>query len=285
MAAFAGLLFLISIVMLPVGLIKPTWALPQQISKQPTRKLIASIYGGLAFLSILLAGLTVKPEEKSTSTATISSSPEVASSSTAPEAPASPQQAEVSTASKSAESPAASPKAAPVQASPAPASPQIVASEDKEKAITYARNGAGLGDTKANFEKVYGKNSGTEDSGRYQNDYVQTQYLYGVVHNVGVQFGKSSEQRRSIEASEMAAQPFLPDDATRIKAWEHDAQQYVIEYHSNKLANAYPAEMRKWLWEEDGVKPGTIVVILTHDEANPNSTFSVIVSPGDPNNI
>ena len=174
------------------------------------------------------------------------------------------------------------PPAPSVSLSPSP-SPTPSASVVPEQ---ISGTGAGLGDTREGFEKRYGSSaSSNKESGRYMNDLVQADYADDRIHTISLNSRKTDTNKSGMtreEAIELA-QPYFPDDAVKIKEWQSSSNEYAIHYESKKLANVFSSKWQEVFWGE-GVKPGSFLVILTHEEGNQDDVFSAIISAGDPDN-
>lgn len=258
MLGFATVLFLVSPIAFLVGLVNPRWVL---LGNKRTRLKSSAVYSGVFVASLVIAAFTVPTETKQAD--------QPAYQPSAPNVPA-PQ-------------PSISPQIQKPLPSPL-TQPSVLASPQMSERISL--NGAGLGDTREGFEGVYGRNiSDNREFGRYQADYVHASFAEDAVVSIQLQFGKTDKNRRTKGEAVDLARVFLPSDAVKIKEWQPESEpnSYAIHYESQKLASAFPQKWQEVLWE-DGVKPGSFLVILSHDEGNTDSVFSVVVSAGDPNN-
>ena len=117
------------------------------------------------------------------------------------------------------------------------------------------------------------------------NDLVQADYADDRVYSISLgsrKTGTDKSGRTKEEAIELA-QPYIPDDSVKIKEWQSSSNEYAIHYESKKLANVFSTKWQKVLWDE-GVKPGSFLVILTHEEGNKDDVFAVIIAASDPDN-
>jgi hypothetical protein len=260
MLGFATVLFLVSPIAFLAGLVNPKWVL---LGNKRTRLKSSIVYSGVFVASLILTAFTAPTETKQADRSVPQLSP-----------------SNVPTLQ-----PSISPEAQTQQPSPSPLSqPSVLASPQTTKRISVT--GAGLGDTRGSFEKVYGHSIGdNRDFGRYQADYVHASFAEDTVMSIQLQFGKTDKNRRTKGEAVDLARVFLPGDAVKVKEWQPESEpnSYAIHYESQQLANAFPKEWQEVFWE-DGVKPGSFLVILTHDEGNTDSVFSVSVDAGDPNN-
>lgn len=267
MFVLAALLFSLSPVALLVGLINPRWVL---LGENPTRIKSSAVYSGVFVISLVVAAFTVPPETKQADRSV--------------DQPTQPSVKASTTPKVSAPEPSISPEAQVQKPSPSPLTqPSVLVSPQTTERISV--NGAGLGDTREGFEKLYGRNiSGNRELGRYQGDYIHSSYADEKIMSVALQFGKTDKKRRTKQEAVELAKAFLPSDLTRIKELQLRPDSFAIHYESQKLASAFPRNWQEVFWE-DGVKPGSFLVIFAYDNGNPDSVFSVDIVAGDPSNL
>jgi hypothetical protein len=266
MAALFLLVFIAAIPVWLLGMIQPRWVVPQAISQSPTRRVVNTLYGSVTGASLLLFIILGRPSDDTVVDSTASSSSPESIEPSAPSESSAPTDSQIEETNEGMDS------------------TDSDAATEETTAIAYATNGAGLGDSAQDFESVYGSNNGTSEQARYRNDYLLVFYGDGQAANILLQFEVTPEPRRSLSDALNAARPFLPSDAVQIDEWQEDNYQYVVQFESTLLADAYTPEWRDVFWGE-GVNPGSIVVIFNHDDFDKNSVFAVIVAPGGPDNI
>ncbi|NEP13846.1 MAG: hypothetical protein F6K14_27320 [Symploca sp. SIO2C1] len=154
---------------------------------------------------------------------------------------------------------------------------QVSVSPEASKPIS--RNKAGLGDLRANFETVHGFNSGDDKSGRYKNDYINVAYDHGVAYYISLLFEQTNKSKRSQNEALSLAMSFIPDDSVKIKELPARENVYLVYFESQKLADSMPEEWHQLFW--DGVKPGSFLMILNHEDGNPDAAFAVTVAAGN----
>lgn len=269
-AAIAAVIFLLSPIPFTIGLFKPQWVLR---GRNRTRRKSAIVYLAIFVTSFVVVAITAPPAPKQTTVPT----PQLSTSNSQPSAQ------EVTPLVLPSPLPSAStPSIEPSLSSPSPAAQPSV-STPSQPPNRISANGAGLGDTRQNFEKVHGANFNNKpgaEIGRYENDYLQLLYADDVVRSVGLQFGKTPQPHRTRTEALQAALEFLPSDAVKIKEWQPKSNGYAVHYESQKLASAFPEKWQKVFWN-DGVKPRSFFVLLTHEDESPDAVFSVIIEPGE----
>ncbi|NET61400.1 MAG: hypothetical protein F6K47_36330 [Symploca sp. SIO2E6] len=141
------------------------------------------------------------------------------------------------------------------------------------------RNGAGLGDTRANFDSVHGFNLGDDQSGRYKNNYINVAYDDGVAYYISLLFEQTNHSQRTQNEALALAMSFMPADSVKIKELPAREDVYLVYFESQKLADSVPEKWHKDFWE--GIKPGSFLLILNHEKENPNAAFAVTVAAGN----
>ncbi|MGQ4650020.1 hypothetical protein [Lyngbya aestuarii] len=139
-----------------------------------------------------------------------------------------------------------------------------------------SRNGAGLGDTKANFEKVHGTHFGDTQSGRYRNDYINASYVDNLTYYVALMFENTDKPERTQKEALELAMSYIPDDSVKIKELQAAPGSFLIFYESQKLAAVIPERWQKKFGT--GNKPGSFLLIMNHEPGNLDETFAVTVT-------
>jgi|GEM_PF-4849736 len=142
-----------------------------------------------------------------------------------------------------------------------------------------SKNGAGLGDTKANFDGIHGFNLADDQSGIYKNNYINVAYDNGVAYYISLLFENTQTTKHNKNDALSLVMSFMPHDSVKIKELPARENVYLIYFESQKLGNAMPVEWHKRFW--DGVKPGSFLVIFNHEEGNPDSVFAVTLAAGN----
>ncbi|MGB7442093.1 MAG: hypothetical protein WA919_13560 [Coleofasciculaceae cyanobacterium] len=139
-----------------------------------------------------------------------------------------------------------------------------------------SRNGAGLGDTKAQFEKIHGPDFSSNKFSAYEDNYIHASYTEDVTVYISFLLEKTDKSRRTKQEALELVKPFLPKDAVKTKELQAKSDSILLFYESQKLANAMPEEWKKVFWK--GVKPGSFLIILNHEPGNPDATFAVTLA-------
>ena len=153
------------------------------------------------------------------------------------------------------------------------------ATTSKEIAKLISRSGAGLGDIRDNFDSIHGFNSGDDKSGRYKNDYINVAYNNEIAYYIALLFENTNKPRRSQKEALALAMSFMPNDSVKIKELPARENVFLVYFESKKLADSMPEEWHKVFW--DGVKPGSFLLILNHEDGNPDAAFAVTVAAGN----
>ncbi|EST12237.1 hypothetical protein [Sporolactobacillus laevolacticus] len=136
-------------------------------------------------------------------------------------------------------------------------------------AKTVSRH-AGIGDTKAAFNKAYGKGKFNDISTVYKHGYLVVMFLHSA-YDISLEFESTSNPRRSKQQAINAYKKMIPSDSKLIKQY-HDSGRLIMEYRSQKLAK----HVKKALF--NGSKPGTFIAILKKDSSG---YYAVILGTGD----
>ncbi|NEP56643.1 MAG: hypothetical protein F6K31_06405, partial [Symploca sp. SIO2G7] len=176
-----------------------------------------------------------------------------------------------------------SPAPSPVASSPT--SPEPIIKKVTQSSISpqvsppISKNGAGLGDRRASFETVHGFNLGDDQSGRYKNDYLNVAYDNDTAYYISLLFEQTNRSQRSKNEALALAMSFMPNDSVKIKELPARNNVYLVYFESKKLADSMPEAWHKLFW--DGVKPGSFLLILNHEDDNPDAAFAVTVAAGN----
>jgi hypothetical protein len=145
---------------------------------------------------------------------------------------------------------------------------------------TYAKSkricsSAGIGDSKATFNKDYGKGKGDSEMMRYKRDYILPMFLSNAAWNILLQFEATNKPVRSKKSAKKAYRHMIPSDAKKVRQY-HDqgGERLIIIYQSKKLAKS----IKKSVFMGD--KPGSFMAIL---HRNSKGYFSVTLATGNSN--
>ena len=153
---------------------------------------------------------------------------------------------------------------------------EVESSKTEKAPEPVGRNGAGLGDTKAKFEKVHGPDFNSNKFSAYEDNYIHASYAEDVTIYISFLLENTDKSRRTKQEVLELVQPFLPKDAVRTQELQAKSDSILLFYESQKLANAVPEEWKKEL--SKGVKPGSFLIILNHEPGNPDAIFAVTLT-------
>ncbi|NES23477.1 MAG: hypothetical protein F6K41_32305 [Symploca sp. SIO3E6] len=174
---------------------------------------------------------------------------------------------------------------APSPVASTPTSPEPIVTKVSQSSIStqvstpISRNKAGLGDIRDSFETVHGFNLGDDQSGRYKNDYLNVAYDDDFAYYISLLFEQTDRSQRSQKEAVELAMSFMPSDSVKIKELSARNNVSLVYFESKKLADSMPEKWHKLFW--DGVKPGSFLLILNHEDDNPDAAFAVTVAAGN----
>lgn len=132
---------------------------------------------------------------------------------------------------------------------------------------------AGIGDTRASFNKAYGHGKSSPGIVRYQHDYILAMFMDRSAYDITLQFESTDRPRRTKAQAVAAYMPMIPSDSIKIKQYpDPNSDGTVIIYRSHKLAT----HCKKAVFS--GAKPGTFLVALQKDS---KGYFAVVLGTGD----
>lgn len=139
-------------------------------------------------------------------------------------------------------------------------------------AKTISRH-AGIGDTRASFNKAYGHGKSSSGIVRYKHDYILAMFMDHAAYDIELQFEQTSKPRRTLSQVNTIYKEFIPSDSRKIKQYyDSNVSGTVMIFHSNNLAKHVKKEVFS------GAKKGTFLVVL---QRNKHGYFGISIGTGD----